>query len=383
MTGKKKSMASHFPLREGNQFELLINGKVFLPRMLAAIKAAQESICLEMYLFESGQVATDFIQALSAAVERDVHVRLLLDDFGARGLALRDREQIRHAGIELVFYNPLRWYPLSHWKKNIARDHRKFLLIDAHYGFTGGTGITDAFIERGQAPAWRETMLAIQGPVLLDCQQVFDRLWQQLTGVGPAEQFRDADLARGDVPAQLLVGYGFGGQAIRSSVMRAIGQARRQVWLSTPYFIPVRRLRRALLLAARRGVDVRLLVPGKSDHPAVNLAGQRHYAGLLRKGVKIYVYQPQVLHSKILLCDDWVTMGSSNFDRWTLRWNLEANLAIHSAGFAEQVCRQFITDFEQSRALALSAWQQRNTLTRLQQYFWSKVANWLDRHRWR
>jgi phosphatidylserine/phosphatidylglycerophosphate/cardiolipin synthase-like enzyme len=380
MAGGLAKMLEEYPLRDGNAFELLVDGEVFVPRMLAAIDAAQELICLEMYLFESGRVATRFIEAMTRAAQRGVRTYVLLDAFGARGMLASDREQLGRAGVEMRFYNPPRWYPFSHWKKNIVRDHRKFLLVDNVCGFTGGAGITDAFVGHAGVPAWRESMLLIRGPVLADCQRLFERLWRWLGG----EAFtpgRPPPPAVGALPARLVASHGFSGQAIYRSAKWAIRRSQRRLWLSTPYFIPSRRMRRALIRAARRGVDVRLLLPGPSDHPAVNLASQRHYSGLLRAGVQIYEYRSRVLHSKILLCDDWVSMGSSNYDRFTMRWNIEANLVIPSAEFAGRVREQFETDFSHSEIIALSDWQQRPWWLRLRQRFWAKIANLLDRLR--
>lgn len=374
-------ISEEYPLRDGNQLELLINGDAFVPRMLMAIDAAQEFIYLEMYLFESGKMATQFINALTRAAQRGVRVCILLDDFGARGLLEEDREQLRCDGIEMKFYNPVRWRPLSRWKKNIVRDHRKFLLVDNNVGFTGGAGITDAFIERIDSPAWRESMLSIRGPVLADCRVLFEKLWRTLGGEVFNEPGRSQAPVAGELPVRLVASKGFSGQAIHRNVMQAIRRAQKRLWLSTPYFIPSRRLRRALLRASRRGVDVRLLLPGQSDHPVVSLASQWRYTGLLKAGVQIYEYQSRILHSKILLCDDWVSMGSSNFDRFTMRWNLEANLIIPSSEFSDRVQVQFEEDFTHSKALSLTNWHRRTLWLRLRQQFWAKISNFLDRLR--
>ena len=381
MTGSLAKTLGEAPLRDGNQLELLVNGSEFVPRMLSAIDEAKAFIYLEMYLFESGQLATHFIQALIRAVQRGVRVCVVLDDFGARGLLDTDRLQLSHAGVELKLYNPVSWYPFSRWNKNFVRDHRKFLLIDNACGFTGGAGITDAFVEQAGVPAWRESMILIRGPVLADCQQLFEKLWLSLGGKALPVSEASSLPAVGKLSAQLVSSQGFSGQAIHRSMMHAIGRAQKRVWLSTPYFIPSRRMRRALLRAVRRGVDVRLLLPGQSDHPAVKLASQRYYTSLLKAGLKIYEYRPRILHSKILLCDDWVSMGSSNHDRITMRWNLEANLLANSSEFAGQVEKQFKVDFSHSEALDLKEWQQRNLWLRLRQQFWAKISNYLNRFR--
>ena len=379
MTARLAKSIGEYPLRHGNHVRLLVEADVFVPRMLAAIDAAEELICLEMYLFESGEVATRFIQAMLRAAQRGVRVCVLLDAFGARGLLESDREQLVRGGIEMRCYNPPRWYPFSHWKRNIIRDHRKFLLIDNVCGFTGGAGITDAFISQAGKPAWRESMLLIRGPVLVASPRFVARRGGGVGGKAPTAGQPPA--AAGTIRGQLLGGRGFGARAIARAIRQPMRRTGRRLGISTPFFIPSRRMRGALVRAARRGVDVRLLLPEHSDHPAVSLASQRHYTRLLKAGVRIYAYRSRVLHSKIMLCDDWVSMGSSNYDRFTMRWNIEANLAIPSVEFAGQVREQFAIDFVHSEIINLSDWQQRAWWLRLRQRFWSKMANLLDRLR--
>ena len=169
---------------------------------------------------------------------------------------------------------------------------------------------------------------------------------------------------------------------LANGVIRRIDGAGVRVWIMSAYFVPSRRFRKALRRAARRGVDVRLLVPGaRTDHPWVRQAARRFYGKLLRNGVKIFEYQPRVLHGKMILCDEWVSVGSSNLDRWSFRWNLEANQEVADAGFADSAAALFGADFAESRALSRRSWRQRAWLDRLRE----RIAGALDRHidRWR
>jgi phosphatidylserine/phosphatidylglycerophosphate/cardiolipin synthase-like enzyme len=358
---------------------LLIDGNEFFPEMLQAIQDAGEIILLEMYLFESGAVANLFIGKLIEASGRGVEVYVLLDDFGARGLLTIDRQRLAAAGARLRFYNPL---SLGKWYANMARDHRKLLLIDDRMAFVGGAGITDEFdppLNRDKR--WRETMLRISGPVVADWQSLFAEVWSR-QGYTPVElsPISPDRVAAGNMLGRISVARGWHIRGISRSFIRHVSWARKRVWISTAYFIPSRKVRRAMLKAARRGVDVRLLLPGPdTDHPKIRIAGRRYYGSLLKAGVRIYEFQSRVLHSKVVLCDQWVAVGSSNYDRWNLRWNLEANQEIDNSLFAEDTAIMFENDFMHSREIVHEEWQSRPVRQRISEAFWGLVEYWVIR----
>lgn len=364
-----------FGWREGNRFELLIDGVNFYPAMLSAINAARRHVLLEMYLAESGAVADRFIAALADATARGVAVKLLLDGFGAFGLSTADRARLTEAGVELRLYNPL---SASKGVHNLARDHRKLLLVDDAIAFAGGAGITDAFDPPEQPHArWRETMIAIRGPVLADWHALFSEVWRRAGGtLAPAAT--PAPLP-GGMRGRVEVTNAPRRHDITRALLKYVAAARERVWIATAYFIPPWRLRRALRAAARRGVDVRLLLPGPhTDHPGVRHAGRRFYGRLLINGVRIFEYQPRFLHSKAALCDQWVSIGSSNFDRWNGRWNLEANQAIDDAGFAAAARAMFERDFAAATEWHYAQWRARPWAMRLREYGWGRLDYWLD-----
>lgn len=375
---RSESKSAAFPWRDNNRFQLLIDGDKFYPAMLQAITGAQSHILLEMYLVESGHVADRFIDALLEGAGRGVTVCLLLDDYGARGLHRRDRERLRQNGVTVLFFNRLRYGEL---RRNFFRDHRKLLVVDGRLAFVGGAGITDQF-ESAQDPRrrWRETMVAIAGPVVADWQALFCATWRQVAAAPlslPPPRF---DPAAGTQRGRVNYTRGVFYPEIKRTVITRVRGARTKVWMATAYFVPAMKLRRALRQAAGRGVDVRLLLPGDyTDHPAVRHAGRRFYQRLLRHGVHIYEYQPRFTHSKILLCDDWVTIGSSNIDRWTLRWNLEANQEVDDAGFAAEVSAMLERDFQDSVECLLADWRQRPWHRRALEAFWGRVDIWLER----
>ena len=375
---KSKALNEYlFPWRSGNRFELLVDGRQFFPRMLEAIDKAQRYVLLEIYLFESGAVATRFIDAFVRAASRDVIVKLLLDDFGALGLSPQDRERLVRGGVELLLYNPI------HFRKhlrNMLRDHRKLLIVDGEVAFVSGAGITDEF-DSPEDPerSWRETAARIRGPVLVDWQELFVLLWNRHASnpldLPVAAPPAEADDMRGRVTVTTALAR----QDIKRSLYNRVRRAQRRVWLATAYFVPSRKVRRALKQAARRGMDVRLLLPGPhTDHPAIRHAGRRFYTGLLRAGIRIFEYQPRFLHAKTVLCDDWVSIGSSNLDRWNLRWNLEANQEVEHAAFGEVVKIMFDEDFRNSIECLYEEWRRRPWHARLREHLWGRVDMWLE-----
>jgi cardiolipin synthase A/B len=377
--GSEQFTTTGWPWRPGNSFLLLDGGAEFFPRMLAAIDGARESVLLEMYLVRSGVIVTRFIAALAEAVRRGARVCVMFDGFGALGLARADRRRLLEAGVELRFFNPLR---LGNRLANLLRDHRKVLVTDGRTAFVGGAGLTDDFAPGGRRGPWRELMVQIEGPVVADWQRAFARSWRRC---GPELALREAPAsaprAQGAL-GRLSLSEARQRSVLAHGVIRRLDDASRRAWIMSAYFVPSRRFRKALRRAARRAVDVRLLVPGaRTDHPWVRQAARRFYGKMLRSGVRIYEYQPHMLHAKAILCDDWVSIGSSNLDRWSLRWNLEANQEVADARLADAMAALFEGDFAVSRALSRRYWRQRAWLDRLREVIAGALDRYLDRWR--
>jgi cardiolipin synthase A/B len=361
-----------WPWRPGNRFLLLSDSAEFFPRMLAAIDAAAGHVLLEMYLVRSGKVAGAFIDALARAGARGVRSCVVFDGFGALGLGAVDRRRLAEAGVELRFFNPLR---LANRLRNFLRDHRKLLTVDGRVAFVGGAGLTDEFAP-GPA-AWRDLMLEIEGPVVADWQRAFARTWRRLgTPLAlPQPRLRAAGSANGRLALSEARQY----SVLANGVVRRIETAHSRAWIMSAYFVPSRRFRKALRRAARRGVDVRLLVPGpRTDHPWVRQAARRFYGRMLRNGVRIFEYQPRMLHAKMILCDDWVSVGSSNLDRWSFKWNLEANQEVADRGVADAAAAVFAADFAVSEVLSRRYWPQRAWLDRLRERIAGALDRWLE-----
>lgn len=350
----------HNVWREGNQFTLLPEASRFLPAMFEALNQAQHYVLIELYLMESGELADQVGDVLIDAVRRGVCVCLLLDGYGAMGLSKEDRQRLQQGGVQLRFFNPIGFHSLA---RNLSRDHRKIVVIDGEQAFTGGFGAVDEFLD-----AWYEIALRIEGPVVADWELLFRRLWRsRLTRSekdAPATralpQQHEPQAHENGVPGRAMSARGYRYQAIRHSLHERVNQADERLWLCTPYFVPTFALRRRLVRAARRGVDVRLLLPGeKHDHPGVRFAGQRFYHALLKAGVRIFEFQPTFIHAKFVLVDDWVSIGSCNFDHWNLHWNLEANQEVVDPQLAAEVRQLFERNFAASHEVDAAAWAAR------------------------
>lgn len=377
------------PWRIGNTIELLVDGDQFFPRILDACAQARHSIDIEMYLFESGQIANRFISTLSAAVERGVRVRLLLDHFGSYHLDQQDVLLLRQRNIDLRFFNRVERHKMV---RNLSRDHRKIITVDQQLAFVGGAGITDAFSPQVSGRrAWRELMVEIRGPAVNDCQILFERTWANHDAVH-TEHLRERILHwrqpvynahhmnRSISQARVNATRGMGNKPIMGALLSEMKKAESCIWISTAYFFPARKLVNLLRKAARNGIDVRLLLPGPhTDHPGVRFAGRSWYKMLLKDGVRVYEYQPRFLHMKLALVDDWCSLGSCNFDRWNLRWNLEANLEVIDHEFASQVEAMLVNDFTQSVEYTHERWKQRGLLEKIREHVWKYVGLFLSR----
>jgi phosphatidylserine/phosphatidylglycerophosphate/cardiolipin synthase-like enzyme len=375
---KKPNPKYRFSWRGGNRFRLLVDGGSFYVAMLDGIAAARHYVLLEMYLFESGKVADRFIDAFTKAAARGVSVYLLLDDFGAFRFNQKDRLRLAENGIRLAFYNPLHY---SRWHHNLFRNHRKLLVIDGNVAYTGGAGIADQFDPVLQPQLhWHEAMVETRGSNVHDWQELFMETWNrwasellQLPGLSNESTHVGKQAGRVVVQSRAVT---------KSEIMRSfvnhIRNAQDRVWLASAYFVPPRKLRRALRRSAKKGTDVRLLLPGpRIDHPGVRFMAWRYYEKMLRDGVRIFEYQPRFLHAKIFLCDNWVSIGSSNMDRWNYRWNLEANQEFEDPEAAGQVRNFFENDFLHCQEFHHETWRFRSRHLRLQEWFWGKIVNLL------
>jgi len=365
-----------YPEREGNDFRLLTGAETFLPVMELAVRRAKHFVLFEQYLFSSGIIADRFIDAFTACVQRGVAVYMLIDHFGARALSGADRLRITQAGIALLFYNPAY---LSHFLRGLPRNHRKVLLMDGTLAYTGGAGISDDYRASAASLPWHDLIVEMRGPIVADWQQQFVQIWQRWDGEInlPETAIEQAGIQAGRLSPSLRGLHKF----IRQSLLLRVNDASDHIWMGTAYWLPGRRMLRALRAAQLRGVDVRLLLPGPiNDHPAVYHAGRRYYHFLLRHGIRIFEYQPAFMHAKLYLCDSFCSIGSSNMDRWGLRWNLEANLESDDPALHAEAEIFFNEAFACSREITLDDWLRRPLKNRLSEWLLGYLDLMIERY---
>ena len=368
--------SEQFPWRAQNRFELFVDAEKFYPAMLAAIDMAKHYILLEQYIIESGSVFDRFRHHLINASKRGVRVFILADDFGSQELSQTDRQHLLNHQIALAFFNPT---SLSSIYRSMKRNHRKLLVTDNRLAFVGGANISDDYESNDtRHKAWHDVMVGIEGEVIADWTNTFCTIWKETTNKSP-ELPELPVIATGDQTGRVSVAYGLLRNEIARSAITHIRKSEHRVWIATPYFLTTRRMRRALKHAARRGIDVRLLLPGPySDHRWVSQAARRYYRRLLRNEVRIFEYQPRFIHAKLILCDDWVSTGSSNLDRWNQRWNYDANQSILHTDFTAQVVELFENDFKQSQSISLQQWESRPLLQRFHEWLSGHYVSFLQ-----
>jgi cardiolipin synthase len=335
---------------ERHEFEWLPTGRALLQAKLTAITGAEHEVMMEMYIFKAGEVGDRFRDALAAAARRGVAVRLLIDAFGSNALAAGYFGDLEAAGGMVKWFNRP---SLGTWS---FRDHRKLLVVDGRLAFVGGCNIGPEYDGDGVTTGWRDGGVAVRGPVLECLEREFRAQWL----LAEEMQWRQREVLKkrrrriscGAEVDALLVFPGFGDNPLRGAMAQDLRRARK-VGICSPYFLPSLGLRRQFASPEKRGVDVRILLAGKTDVPLMQWASRSIYRFFLDRGVEIFEYQPQILHAKVLLLDDVVYIGSSNLDPRSLRINFEIMLRIRDAALAEMAWKQFETDLSHARAWTL------------------------------
>jgi cardiolipin synthase len=349
------------PLVPGNHITSLVNGVQIYPAMLNAIRTAQSNITFETFVFRDDIGAT-FVEELSAAGRRGVHVHMLLDWLGSRTMESSLLSEARAAGCEVQIYHPPSWYHLGRLNN---RTHRKVMVIDGKVGFTGGVGMGTEWREGlNGLPPWRETHFKAEGPVVAQMQAVFIDNWIKATGrvLHGAEYFPKLSNTCGDMEAQMFGSSPVGGSvSLHLMVLLALTAAKTSIDIQNAYFVPDQLTVEALCSAARRGVRIRIVVPGRhTDARIGRWAAQGLYGELLKAGIRIFEYQPTMMHCKVLVIDDvWSSVGSANFDDRSFRLNDEANLNVFSEDLAREQLRLIDADIQQSRLMVLRKWRHR------------------------
>jgi cardiolipin synthase len=355
------------PIVEGNKVEVLLNGDQIFPAMLDAVKHAEKTITFETYIYWSESIGKEFADALSERARSGVKVHVLLDFIGSIKMDKKQIDDMKAAGVQIQRYHKPVWWKLARLNN---RTHRKLLIVDGKLGFTGGVGIADQW--RGNAQDenhWRDTHFRVEGPVVGQMQAVFTDNWTKSTGVVlDGEEYFPALQKAGTMPAQMFSSSPTGGsESMHLMYLMAITAARKTIDLSSSYFVPDELAVKALVAAARRGVRVRIITPGKHiDSDLVRQASRERWGSMLAAGVRIAEYQPTMYHVKALVVDSQlVSVGSTNFDNRSFSINDEANLNVMDPDFAKAQAAIFEADWRRAKPISLERWQDRPLLEKL------------------
>ena len=349
------------PLMPGNQVKELLNGNEIFPPMLAAIRSAKKTITFETYIYWSGEIGKEFAEALAERSRAGVKVHVLVDWVGSVKMDQKLLQQMEDAKVEIRKYHPLHWYNISRMNN---RTHRKLLVVDGKIGFTGGVGIADNWLGNAQDPEhWRDSHFSLEGPAVAQMQAAFMDNWIKTSGeVLHGEEYFPPLKPVGEHYAQVFKSSATeGSESVRLMYLLSIASARKTIYIANAYFVPDDLSVETLISALKRGVKVKILMPGThTDSESVRSASRARWGELLEAGAEMYEYQPTMYHCKVMIVDDvWVSVGSTNFDSRSFRLNDEANLNIYDHVFAQRQIDTFEDDLTKSRKFTYEEWQKR------------------------
>lgn len=354
---------------EGNKAELFHNGKYF-EELLAAINGAQETIHFESYVWWTGGICDQVAAAFAARAREGLEVRVMVDALGGMKMKKSLRDEMEDAGVKLVRYHPIRLIDLGQLNK---RTHRKVAVFDGRLGFINGHGISRLWTGNGEDKEhWRDTGVKLWGPVVNAVQSVFAQHWIEETGeVLVGEKYFPHQEHAGKLRMHVLAGAPLGGVSDLELMFKmAIASAQKELIIQNPYFIPDRETVALLKRVIKRGVEVKIMVPGKfTDSPVVSHAGHRHFSGMLHAGVKLYCFDRTLIHQKIMIIDGlWSHVGSTNLDDRSFDINEEAGVGIIDESIAAQLKAAFEEDLKSCRELKAQSWDR-------EYHFWHRALD--------
>jgi cardiolipin synthase len=387
-----EEQATGMPLIAGNRVSLLFDGPATMREMMAAARAATTSINLETYIFDQDPVGIEFADLLIEKQRQGVTVNVMYDSVGTLNVPQPFFDRMKAAGIRLLAFNPVNPAArVGKWELN-NRDHRKLMVVDGKIGFTGGINISSTYANSSlfrskQKPAnvdgdkvgWRDTHIRIEGPAVAALQWSFINNWvhQEAGELAPGNYFPRL-VPVGDKMVRVLATEPDGGAEIYKSLLVAINEAKKTIHITSAYFVPDRQTVEALGAAARRGVDVKLVLPGKSDHNLVSYAGQAFYDQLLESGVRIFQLQIAILHAKTAVIDGaWSTIGSANIDYRSFLHNYELNVVVVDPAFGRDMESAFNEDLRDSKEVTLDQWHARPWSNRIKEWAARLGQYWL------
>ena len=350
-------------LDPGNQVRVLQNGDGLFPPLLEDIANARESIHIESYIWWKGPICDQIANALATKARQGVEVRLLVDASGGRRLERRLKKMMTDAGAQVRVFHPVR---ISNLGRLNNRDHRKIVIVDGRIGYIGGFGLAKEWMGHAQdREHWRDTSLRVVGPVVNRLQSAFCENWIEETGEIPAGQRYFPHLGpAGSMQAHVAYTSPTGSvSSVQVLYYLAISAARREILIQNPYMLPASDAIQALSEAVRRGVDVKVMVPATSatDSPIVQHASHHLFGRLLQAGVKIWEYDPTLLHQKVIIVDGiWSCVGSTNFDTRSLQLNDEISMGVLDRSIATQLRAAFANDLRTARQQRYAEWKHRS-----------------------
>ncbi len=350
----------------GNRLTLLNSGACFFPALLTAIGEARHEVHLESYIFENDNTGRAVSEALIAAAQRGVRVRLLVDGFGSPDFAKALMPALTAGGVMALIYRPeIARFKLR--RHRLRRLHRKLAVIDGTIAFVGGINIIDDLNGEDLTTPRYDYAVRVEGPLLVPIERTMRRLWETVAWVTMKRRYRlerksaPNPSPRGDQSAAFLIRDNIRHRRdIEEAYLAAIAGARRSIVIANAYFLPGRRFRRALINAAKRGVEVSIMLQGRIEYPLLHYATQALYGRLLKAGIRIFEYHYSFLHAKVAVIDaQWATVGSSNIDPFSLLLAKEANLVVADSRFADELRGSLATAMQQgAQELLTLRWQQ-------------------------
>lgn len=350
---------SGLPFTENNKVKLLEDGHETFQTILDSVSSAKESICIEFYIFKDDDTGNKLAALLKEKAREGVKVYLLYDHFGSFLTSRRFWSDLKKAGVNVRVSHPFSW---SFPKGYIYRNHKKLLIIDGKKAVTGGFNIADEYhgYLKKKELLWRDTGIYLEGPIAYVLLNIFRKSWSTWKGKSITQASRHQSFSNGVPVIPIFANSGRARRKMRRLLIYSINNAKESIYLTTAYFIPGNRVLRAMVRAAKRGVTLKLLLPGKSDVQSVFYAGRSHYSRLLRAGVDIYNYQGAVLHAKTTVFDGcWSIIGSANLDFQSLRRNEESNVGILDSNFSRQMIEAFHMDLKNSSKIDAETWARR------------------------
>ena len=347
--------------------EVFTNGSEFYEAELHAISSAQKSICLEAYIFQTGKIAERFRDALTERARAGLKVNVLLDGLGSAGTRESYFAEMKQAGGCVGWYHDLKWHHIPDYNN---RTHRELLILDGKSGFIGGAGIADHwYTGHNHNPRWRDTMVRVEGDAVSNLQSTFAENWLEARGeLLNGREYFPMHFAANESNVLVIASTPSAGGATRARTLfqLLVASAQKSILITTPYFLPDKSMSDELLRAHRRGVDIKIVVPGRrADHLLTRSASRRAYGPLLKEQVQIFEYLPAMIHAKILIIDGlWSVVGSTNMDHRSFGLNDEVNLAARDPGFTARLERDFARDMAESRAVSYDEWRRRSLVER-------------------